>query len=87
MAQAERSIPERGVAPLPAMAAEDRGFLPGGQVGQWHAELAQRLASPDGLFAPMVESPGERMVRIVSRAGGFVALLAGYAIVALLMLR
>lgn len=67
-----------------ASTAGDRGYWPGGPVAQMQAELAQRLAQ--GLpVAPV--SPEERVVRFLSVAGGFAALLAAYAGVVMLILR
>ena len=67
------------------------GYRPGGQVGRMQAELADRLA-PSGLAwepagASESEAPGERMVRFLSVAGGYLALLLAYAGVALPFLR
>ena len=65
--------------------ASTPGYRPGGQVGQMQLDLAQRLA---GSFAADVAvSREERVVRFLSVAGGLVALAAGYAGVALLILR
>lgn len=67
-------------------ATGDHGYRPGGQVGQMQADLAHRLAC--GLAASAAApSPAERVVRFLSVAGGYAALLAGYVGIALLILR
>ena len=62
------------------------GYLPGGTVGQMQADLAHRLSRGvvDGT-APA--SSTERIVRLLSMAGGYGALLAGYGGIALLIFR
>jgi hypothetical protein len=53
-------------------------------VGQIQADLVRRLAC-ETTITPV--TPGERLVRRVSVAGGWLALLAGYAGAAFLLLR
>ena len=77
--------------PAPAFPAAtrepiDHGYRPGGQVGQMQAELAQRLLQKSTAAAITV-SPEERVVRFLSVAGGYIALLSAYAGAVLLILR
>ena len=87
MARSQRNTLVPAPAPAPALGASSSptGYRPGGPVGQIQADLAHRLAPP-GLVLPAV-SAGERAVRLVSRAGGYLMLLAGYAGAAVLILR
>lgn len=64
----------------------DYGYQPGGQVGQLHADLARRLAQ-ERIVLDAGDTPGERLVRLLSRSGGYAALLTGYVVVAVLVLR
>lgn len=85
MALPERKTPsERAPLGLPTA---DIGYQPGGHVGQMQADLVHRLARQGLILEPAGTSPGERLIRFMSVAGGFVALLAGYAGVALLFWR
>ena len=85
MALPERTTPHAR-APLP-WSASDASYQPGGHVGQMQADLAQRLAHQELVREPVGVSPGERLIRFMSVSGGYLALLAGYAGVALLLLR
>lgn len=60
-------------------------FEPGGQVARLHADLAARLASSIA-GAAVAPDPKERLVRLVSVAGGYLALAAAYAGFVLLLL-
>lgn len=87
------ALPERNEVPLsrqplqPSATARDGGYVPGGQVGQLQVDLAARLAQQGSVTTPEDVAPGERLVRFISVAGGYAALLAGYAVVALLIFR
>lgn len=66
-------------------AAERHGFEPGGQIGRMHADLAALLT---GCIADtaVVPTPKERIVRLVSIAGGYLALVGAYAGVVFVLL-
>lgn len=70
-----------------AEAAEARRYEAGGHVAQLQAELAQRLAERAVDQRPIATSPGERVVRLLSVGGGYLALLAGYAVAAFAVFR
>lgn len=88
MAQPQRSdVDQRGPA-LPQRAVEDRHYDAGGHIAQLQAELAQRLAAGGVDQRTRDATPsGERAVRFASVTGGYLALLAGYAVAALLILQ
>ena len=52
--------------------------------GEWQAELAQRLALA---AAPRPVSPEEKLLRLLSVSGGYLALLAAYGCLLFLALR
>lgn len=83
---AEHNEAARPHAKLPWSPEADYGYQPGGQVGQLHADLARRLAQ-DRIVHDTDDAPGERLVRLLSRGGGYAALLTGYIAVAVLILR
>lgn len=60
------------------------GGRPGGPVGRMQAELAQRLALA---AAPRPVSPEEKLLRLLSVSGGYLALLAAYGCLLFLALR
>ena len=83
------ALPERKTLPAsaplsPSMA--DSSYQPGGHVGQMHTDLAHRLAQQRLVLGPAGTSLGGRLIRFLSVTGGFIALLAGYAGIALLFL-
>lgn len=84
MAQVKRSDTQYDGHPLPGRADADHRYEPGGPIGQLQADLAQRLmGSNPGQVGVLADPPGERVVRFLSSAGGYAALLAGYAVVTL----
>lgn len=88
MTRPERNDVEPGLAPHP-YSYPPAGYRPGGQVGRMQADLSARLASPGiaRAAAPANEWTGERAIRFVSVAGGYLALGAAYAGTVLLTLR
>jgi hypothetical protein len=83
MALPQRNDIDDAGEPFLRQGAGDRRYEAGGHVAQLQADLARRLASE--ALAPgsaLVASPTERAVRLLSVAGGYAALLAGYVAVA-----
>lgn len=81
MAQVQRN--DHSGDPLAPPAAEHR-YEAGGPIGELQADLARRLAAEEAAPAlPVPAPPAERLVRLLSVAGGYTALLAGYAAVGL----
>lgn len=72
--------------PVPLPRPQQPGYVPGGPVGSMQEDLSRRLA---GEWTEPLEHLGreERVVRFLSVAAGYVALAAGYAVAALLVLR
>ena len=88
MARPERRDTEREPVPFPP----GGDYRPGGEVGRMQADLVHRLSSREGearrpAMVPEDRWPGERAVRFVSGAGGYLALGAAFGGVVLLVMR
>lgn len=93
MAQSQRSHAVRVCDPLDARisrsrdsTAEDDKDRSGGELGQVQAHLVH-LSMFGAVGQNAVALPGERLTRYLSVSAGYMALLAGYAGAALLLLR
>ena len=88
MARPERRETEPEATMPPPIAG---GYQPGGHVGRIQADIADRLAAQEVARqlpgTPLDTRPGERAVRFLSVAGGYLALGAAYAGVVLLVMR
>lgn len=93
MALAQRNDIDAVDHSAPARVAADHRYEAGGHVAWLQAELARQLTGPDGAHpagasAPALPvSPADRAIRLLSTAGGYAALLAGYAAVAMAIVR
>lgn len=81
MAQAQRND-QRQQGDLPLQPASDNRYDAGGPIAQLQADLARRLSDGVEPGAAHADPVAERVTRLVSRTGGYAALLAGYAGVA-----
>ena len=67
------------------MLAHDHGYQSGGPVGEIRADLVRRLSRKEPSYT--TAKAGERLVRRLSIAGGYLVLLFGYACLTYLVLR